>query len=290
MVTSRRGGPVALSPVDEWSISDGSLAEGVQRPSDERRRRATSLVRHRSRPPVPRERSLRWAWTGHSSTPVHDAAAWHPRRGASGLLHSRGFRIRRRAAPVQRIGRVRPGQLVGSRGVPGEPPADHPRRPQPRADHRRTPLRPSRLAVVYPQGAGEKSHPVIRISHDGGKTWRTATGHPRGGGRSAPRPPDWSGPSLLYGHGRPARVASRRCRTWTRVTLECTPVHVEDLVEAGGAVCAVDARPSDQVHQEQGPHRTAAGRPRARVARPPADARRVSCRSASPGDGSAPLG
>ncbi len=44
------------------------------------------------------------------------------------------------------------------------------------------PFDASRLAVVYPVGPGEKSHPVIRISHDGGKTWRTAAGHPRGGG------------------------------------------------------------------------------------------------------------
>ena len=44
------------------------------------------------------------------------------------------------------------------------------------------PFDPSRLAVVYPAGPGEHSHPVIRISHDGGRTWRTASGHPRGGG------------------------------------------------------------------------------------------------------------
>ena len=43
------------------------------------------------------------------------------------------------------------------------------------------PFDASRLAVVFPQG-GEKSRPVIRISHDGGKTWRTAAGRPRGGG------------------------------------------------------------------------------------------------------------
>ena len=44
------------------------------------------------------------------------------------------------------------------------------------------PFDASRLAVVYPKGPGEHSHPVIRISHDGGRTWRTAPGHPRGGG------------------------------------------------------------------------------------------------------------
>ena len=44
------------------------------------------------------------------------------------------------------------------------------------------PFNPSRLAVVYAAGPGEHSHPVIRISHDGGRTWRTAAGHPRGGG------------------------------------------------------------------------------------------------------------
>jgi hypothetical protein len=44
------------------------------------------------------------------------------------------------------------------------------------------PFDASRLAVVFAAGPGEKSHPVIRISHDGGKTWRTAAGRPRGGG------------------------------------------------------------------------------------------------------------
>lgn len=33
------------------------------------------------------------------------------------------------------------------------------------------PYNASRLAVVYAAGPGEESHPVIRISHDGGKTW-----------------------------------------------------------------------------------------------------------------------
>jgi hypothetical protein len=44
------------------------------------------------------------------------------------------------------------------------------------------PFNSSRLAAVFAAGPGEKSHPVIRISHDGGKTWRTAAGRPRGGG------------------------------------------------------------------------------------------------------------
>ena len=45
------------------------------------------------------------------------------------------------------------------------------------------PFDASRLAVVYVKGPGESNqHPVIRISHDGGATWRTAAGHPRGGG------------------------------------------------------------------------------------------------------------
>ena len=44
------------------------------------------------------------------------------------------------------------------------------------------PFNPSRLAVVYAAGPGEHSHPVIRISHDAGRTWRTVAGHPRGGG------------------------------------------------------------------------------------------------------------
>ncbi len=43
------------------------------------------------------------------------------------------------------------------------------------------PSNPNIIAVTYPQG---DTHPsvVIRISHDGGKTFRTATGDPRGGG------------------------------------------------------------------------------------------------------------
>jgi cell division septation protein DedD len=44
------------------------------------------------------------------------------------------------------------------------------------------PFDASRLAVVYAQGPGEESHPVIRISRDGGKSWRTVSGRPRGGG------------------------------------------------------------------------------------------------------------
>ena len=70
------------------------------------------------------------------------------------------------------------------------------------------PFNPSRLAVVYAAGPGEHSHPVIRISHDGGRTWRTAAGHPRGGGshpmvawgpgprraRRASTTPRWAGP------------------------------------------------------------------------------------------------
>ena len=59
------------------------------------------------------------------------------------------------------------------------------------------PFDPSRLAVVYPKG-GEHSSPVIRISHDGGKTWRTAAGRPRGGG---------SHPMVAWGPGpRPGKA------------------------------------------------------------------------------------
>jgi hypothetical protein len=54
------------------------------------------------------------------------------------------------------------------------------------------PFDATRLAVVYPQGPGAVSHPVIRISHDGGKTWRTVAGHPLGGG---------SHPMLAWGPG-----------------------------------------------------------------------------------------
>ena len=60
------------------------------------------------------------------------------------------------------------------------------------------PFNPSRLAVVYAAGPGEHSHPVIRISHDGGRTWRTAAGHPRGGG---------SHPMVAWGPGPRAGTA-----------------------------------------------------------------------------------
>ena len=44
------------------------------------------------------------------------------------------------------------------------------------------PFDPLRLAAVYAAGPGEHSHPVVRISRDGGRTWWTAAGRPRGGG------------------------------------------------------------------------------------------------------------
>ena len=61
------------------------------------------------------------------------------------------------------------------------------------------PFKASRLAVVYAAGPGEHSHPVIRISHDGGKTWTTAAGRPRGGG---------SHPMVAWGPG-PRRGKAR---------------------------------------------------------------------------------
>src|SRR5947207_15327813 len=55
------------------------------------------------------------------------------------------------------------------------------------------PIDAARLAVVYVQGAGAGSQQsVIRISHDRGATWRTALGHPRGGG---------SHPMIAWGPG-----------------------------------------------------------------------------------------
>ncbi|MEW6223156.1 MAG: sialidase family protein [Chloroflexota bacterium] len=60
------------------------------------------------------------------------------------------------------------------------------------------PFDATRLAVVYAAGPGEASRPVIRISHDGGRTWRTATGRPRGGG---------SHPMLAWGPGPRAGTA-----------------------------------------------------------------------------------
>jgi hypothetical protein len=61
------------------------------------------------------------------------------------------------------------------------------------------PFKASRLAVVFPVGPGERSHPVIRISHDRGQTWRTVAGQPRGGG---------SHPMVAWGPG-PKRGRAR---------------------------------------------------------------------------------
>ena len=61
------------------------------------------------------------------------------------------------------------------------------------------PSNPLRLAVVYAAGPGEESHPVVRISRDGGKTWRSTSGHPRGGG---------SHPMVAWGPG-PTRGSAR---------------------------------------------------------------------------------
>jgi hypothetical protein len=60
------------------------------------------------------------------------------------------------------------------------------------------PFDPARLAVSYPVG-GEHSHPVIRISRDGGRTWRTTATRPRGGG---------SHPMVAWGPG-PRRGSAR---------------------------------------------------------------------------------
>jgi len=54
------------------------------------------------------------------------------------------------------------------------------------------PLNPLRLAVVFPVGPGEVSHPQVRISHDGGKTWASRSAHLYGGG---------SHPMLAWGPG-----------------------------------------------------------------------------------------
>ncbi len=82
--------------------------------------------------------------------------------------------------PTRRRGAGR--QLVHHWRVPGEPPADEPPQPQPRAHRHCASLRRFAARRGLPAGTGGKSRPVIRISHDGGKTWRTAAGHPRGGG------------------------------------------------------------------------------------------------------------
>ncbi len=62
------------------------------------------------------------------------------------------------------------------------------------------PLNPQRLAVVYAHGL-YSILPVVRISHDGGITWRTTTGRPPGGGIHfvvAWGPGPVSGSSRLY--------------------------------------------------------------------------------------------
>jgi hypothetical protein len=61
------------------------------------------------------------------------------------------------------------------------------------------PYDPARLAVVYAAGPGEDSHPVIRVSRDSGRTWRTVAGRPRGGG---------SHPMVAWGPG-PTRGSGR---------------------------------------------------------------------------------
>jgi hypothetical protein len=54
------------------------------------------------------------------------------------------------------------------------------------------PLNRLRLAAVFPVGPGETSRPVVRISHDGGRTWVSRSAHLYGGG---------SHPMLAWGPG-----------------------------------------------------------------------------------------
>lgn len=60
------------------------------------------------------------------------------------------------------------------------------------------PFDKARLAVTYPVGE-EASHPAIRISRDGGKTWKATASRPRGGG---------SHPMVAWGPG-PSRGKAR---------------------------------------------------------------------------------
>ncbi len=55
-----------------------------------------------------------------------------------------------------------------------------------------SPTNPLKLAAVFPDGPGEVSHPVVRISHDGGKSWATRSAHLYGGG---------SHPMIAWGPG-----------------------------------------------------------------------------------------
>ncbi len=60
------------------------------------------------------------------------------------------------------------------------------------------PLNANRLAVVFAAGPNEHSHPVVRISHDGGRTWVTRSAHLYGGG---------SHPMVAWGPGPRAGTA-----------------------------------------------------------------------------------
>jgi hypothetical protein len=54
------------------------------------------------------------------------------------------------------------------------------------------PTRPGTVAAVFPTGAAVTASPTIRISHDGGRTWHDAAGHPAGGGNH---------PAIAWGPG-----------------------------------------------------------------------------------------
>src|SRR3954468_12057175 len=86
------------------------------------------------------------------------------------------------ASPVSAVGTSASGMwsLVTEKRISPRPTSLTTRSREPIATAH--PYDPSRVAVVYAYGPGEDSRPVIRISHDGGRTWRTVSGRPRGGG------------------------------------------------------------------------------------------------------------
>ena len=100
------------------------------------------------------------------------------------------------------------------------------------------PLNAMRLAVAYAHGSGPIV-PVIRISHDGGLTWKSTTGHPAGGGIHivvAWGPGPRAGHSRLYyvnmvGSGGGVRLGTsysdNEGATWSRIRIQTdTPAWV----------------------------------------------------------------
>lgn len=83
-----------------------------------------------------------------------------------------------------------PWRALGERRVSGAPTATWRSAREPAvAAH---PTLPGTLAVAYVQGTGVGGAAVLRISHDGGRSWTLAAGHPAGGGNH---------PAIAWGPG-----------------------------------------------------------------------------------------